>query len=202
MDSSYTTNQFAQRTTGMRDGYPDFAKRRRQLESDLLTCFDDFGFELVTSGVFEYVDTLLRARPVNEAGDWVQLFDETGKAIALRPEMTPSIARMAAPIIAAGKGPIRWCYAERVYRRTVDPASLSWASGKAAESTQVGVEWVGTSGCVADAELVQLCQSAISRINISRAQIVVGHALFAPSFLLAMGVSGELISFSEAYNLI
>ncbi len=190
---NFAANQFAKRTTGMRDGYPDFAKRRRELESELLDCFDSFGFELVSSGVFEYVDTLLRARPANEAGDWVQLFDETGRAVALRPEMTPSIARMAAPIVSAGKGPIRWCYAERVYRRTVDPASLSWASGKAAESTQVGVEWIGTSGSVADVEIVQLCQAAISRISISQAQIVVSHALFASSFLLAAGVSEGLI---------
>lgn len=188
-----TLNQFAKRTVGMRDGYPDFAKRRRNLESELLRCFDELGFELVSSGIFEYVDTLLRARPATEARDWVQLFDETGKAVALRPEMTPSIARMAAPILAAGKGPVRWCYAERVYRRTNDPASLSWASGKAAESTQVGVELLGQSGSLIDADIIQSCQGVIKRLHIDGAQIVVSHALFAPSFLLAAGVSEELV---------
>jgi ATP phosphoribosyltransferase regulatory subunit len=191
---SGTVNQFARRTVGMRDGYPDFAKRRRHLESELLRCFDELGFELVSSGIFEYVDTLLRARPATEAGDWVQLFDETGKAVALRPEMTPSIARMAAPILAAGKGPVKWCYAERVYRRTNDPASLSWASGKAAESTQVGVELLGDGGLQTDVEMIQSCQKAIARLHIEGAQIVVSHALFAPAFLLAAGVSEELVS--------
>ncbi len=191
--NSSTLNQFARRTVGMRDGYPDFAKRRRRLETELLNCFDAFNFELVSSGIFEYVDTLLRARPASEAHDWVQLFDESGKAVALRPEMTPSIARMAAPILAAGKGPVRWCYAERVYSRTNDPASLSWASGKAAESTQVGVELLGDFGALVDAEMIQLCQTAIARLYIENAQIIVSHALFAPSFLLASGISEGLI---------
>lgn len=185
---------FADRPVGMRDGYPDFAKHRRRLESRLLEFCEEHEYQMVSSGAFEYVETLLRARPIEQAEDWIQLFDGSGKAIALRPEMTPSIARMAAPLVASGKVPIRWCYAERVYRRTNDPASLSWASGKAAESTQVGVEWIGANTVETDASLLQLCQEAIMTVGIGDAHTVISHALFAPAYLQAVGVPEMMVN--------
>lgn len=184
---------FADRPMGMQDGYPDFAKRRREVESLLVDFFNDRDYKLVSSGVFEFVDTLLRARPMETSRDWVQLFDGSGNTIALRPEMTPSIARMAAPLIAAGKGPIRWAYAERVYRRTNDPASLSWASGKAAESTQVGVEWIGEDGTETDAQVLSLCHCATVELGLKETQIVVSHAQFVPALLRALGVDHSQI---------
>ncbi|MCL6637064.1 MAG: ATP phosphoribosyltransferase regulatory subunit [Alicyclobacillus sp.] len=173
----------------MRDVYPQQAKHRRRLETRLLRFFEDRGFEQVSCGLLEYVDTLLRSRSAGEAEDWFRLFDATGRTVALRPEMTPSIARMAAPLLAAGTAEIRWCYAERVYRRTTDPATLSWASGKAAESTQVGVEWIGRTGCTADAELLALCQQAADAVGLADWQMVVGHASFAPAFLASLGLA-------------
>ncbi|MFB5190273.1 ATP phosphoribosyltransferase regulatory subunit [Alicyclobacillus fastidiosus] len=185
---------FADRPIGMQDSYPGFAKRRRVIENRLVDFFDDSGYELVSSGAFEFVDTLLRARPLEAAREWVQLFDGTGNTIALRPEMTPSIARMAAPLVTASKLPIRWCYAERVYRRTNDPASLSWASGKAAESTQVGVEWIGVGGTQADAEVLSLCHRATQALGLADTQTVVSHAMLVPALLEAVGVPAELVS--------
>lgn len=183
---------FADRPMGMQDGYPDFAIRRRELESRLVAFFHQSGYELVSSGAFEYVDTLLRARPSVVSRDWVQLFDGTGNTIALRPEMTPSIARMAAPLVASGKAPIRWSYAERVYRRTNDPASLSWASGKAAESTQVGIEWIGESGLETDATILSVCHQATIALGLTKIKIVVSHAQFVPALLQTLGVEEEL----------
>lgn len=186
---------FADRPMGMQDGYPDFAKRRRSVESLLTDFFTDAGYELVSSGAFEFVDTLLRARSMDASRDWIQLFDGSGNTIVLRPEMTPSIARMAAPLVAAGKTPIRWSYAERVYRRTNDPASLSWASGKAAESTQVGIERIGDNGIDVDAEILALCHQATLKVGLRETKIVASHARFVPALLLAMGVEETRIAF-------
>jgi ATP phosphoribosyltransferase regulatory subunit len=184
---------FADRPVGMRDGFPDFALQRRQLESHLIAFFAKRGFQLVTSGAFEYVETLLRAKSAGGAEDWVQWFDGSGRGLALRPEMTPSVARMAAPLVAAGNVPIRWCYAERVFRRTGDPASLSWASGRAAESTQVGIEWIGAPDCDSDAELLALCNGAISAVGVTQAQTVVSHALLVPALLRTFGVNEAMV---------
>ncbi|MCL6516959.1 MAG: ATP phosphoribosyltransferase regulatory subunit [Alicyclobacillus sp.] len=177
----------------MRDVYPQQARRRRQLESRLLRVFEHSGFEMVSCGLLEYVDTLLRGRASSEAEDWLRMVDATGRTVVLRPEMTPSIARMAAPLLAAGTREIRWSYAERVYRRTNDPASLSWASGKAAESTQVGVEWIGQSGADADADLIALCQTALAALGLEGWQMVASHAVFAPAFLEAHGLQAETV---------
>lgn len=98
---------------------------------------------MVSCGVFEYVDTLLRGRSREETSNWVQVFDVSGRAMALRPDLTPSIARMAAPLLDRGNREIRWCYAERIYRRAHAASAFTWSGTMAAESTQVGVEWLG-----------------------------------------------------------
>lgn len=185
--------RWAERPTGTRDVYPPQARRRRQLENQLLAFFERHGYDMVSSGAFEYVDTLLRGRGSEDAAQWVQWFDASGRAVALRPDMTPSIARMAAPLVAAGRVPIRWCYAERVYRRTSDPASLSWVGGRAAESTQVGVEWIGAYGADADCALLGLCQAALREVGMEGWQVVVSHARFAPAYLAAAGVPQEAL---------
>jgi ATP phosphoribosyltransferase regulatory subunit len=183
-------NAFAERPQGMRDAYPSFAKFRRQTEAELLDFFERRAFDYVSSGAIEYAETLLRARPQLVVDEWVQWFDALGRQVVLRPDMTPSIARMAAPVIQSGKLPIRWCYAERVYRRTATPASLSWASGKAAESTQVGVECIGITGTECDADMLELSHQALDHLKITGAQLVVSHAALMPALLSAFGVTG------------
>lgn len=171
----------------MRDVFPQKAGDRRRLENQLLEFFEAHGYDMVSSGSFEYVDTLLRGRSIHDSEDWIQIFDTTGRAVALRPDMTPSIARMAAPLLSAGRESVLWCYAEKVYHRTTDPASLSWLSGKAAESTQVGVECIGRGGREADVDILALCRRATDSLGLTEWQMVVSHAMFAPAFLVAVG---------------
>ncbi|MCL6452346.1 MAG: ATP phosphoribosyltransferase regulatory subunit [Alicyclobacillus sp.] len=172
----------------MRDMYPGQARQRRMVENRLLAACERHGFELVSCGTFEYVDTLLRGRSTDEAEHWVRLFDASGRTMALRPELTPSIARMAAPLVQAGAAEVRWCYAERVYHRSDEPASLSWAAGRAAESTQVGVEWIGPPAGEIDATLLAICESGLRDIGVTDAQLVLSHARFAEAYLEACGV--------------
>jgi ATP phosphoribosyltransferase regulatory subunit len=185
--------KWVDRPLGMQDLFPQQAKFRRQVESKLLDNFEHYGFAMVSCGAFEYADTLHRGRAAAEAETWVRVFDTLGRTVALRPEMTPSIARMAAPLLSGGNREIRWCYAERVYHRTDDPASLSWVSGRAAESTQVGVEWIGPSSHDVDARLLMMCQAGMSNLGLQDWQMVVSHGVFAPALLAAKGLNPALV---------
>lgn len=204
------TPSWAERPAGMRDVYPQQARLRRKVEDELLELFTNQGFDMVSCGAFEYVETLTRGRQVRGVEQLVQWFDADGRTVALRPEMTPSIARMAAPLVANHRPEVKWSYAERVYHRTTDPASLSWASGRAAESTQVGVEWVGAAGPDADAHLLQICQQGMEAVGLPEWQMVVSHASIAPALLATFGVAaadidtlltdltrGDYVSFQE-----
>ncbi|WDL99353.1 ATP phosphoribosyltransferase regulatory subunit [Alicyclobacillus sp. ALC3] len=177
----------------MRDVFPQQARLRRNVENELLDLFQQTGFDMVSCGAFEYVETLTRGRPVRDIETLVQWFDAAGRTVALRPDMTPSIARMAAPLVANGQGSVQWSYAERVYHRTSDPASLSWASGRAAESTQVGVEWIGARGPEADAHLLRICQRGMEAIGLREWQMVVSHARIAPALLETFDVEQSAI---------
>lgn len=182
---------WAERPLGMKDIYPDEARRKRSLENTLLEFFESQGFEMVSCGVFEYVDTLLRGRSEEETSNWVQLFDTSGRAMALRPDITPSVARMAAPLIASDHNNIRWCYAERVYRRAQRNVPFTWSTMRAAESSQVGVEWLGQGGTETDVSLLTTAVTALRHLNLHTWQLVIGHAAFTPAYLKATGLSEE-----------
>jgi len=189
--------KWAERPLGMRDIYPQQARVRRGLENTLLSFFEDHGFDLVSCGIFEYVETLLRGRSRKESSGWVQLFDAGGRAMALRPDITPSIARMAAPLMQKDGKEIRWCYAERVYRRAHESSSFTWSRTRAAESTQVGVEWLGSPGenydtTAADTELLAVCTDALYHLALKNWHLVVGHAEFTPAYLEAAGLGGDV----------
>ncbi|QQE80197.1 ATP phosphoribosyltransferase regulatory subunit [Alicyclobacillus sp. SO9] len=182
---------WAERPLGMKDIYPDEARQKRSLENKLLEFFEAEGFEMVSCGVFEYVDTLLRGRLEEETSNWVQLFDTSGRAMALRPDITPSVARMAAPLIASGQNNIQWCYAERVYRRAQENVPFTWSTMRAAESAQVGVEWLGQDGTDSDVSLLTTAVKALHHLNLHNWQLVVGHAAFTPAYLRATGLSED-----------
>lgn len=185
----YRDSMWAERPAGMRDVFPSQARRRRWIENELIAECEAREFELVSCGALEFVDTLLRGRETSELEDWVRFIDSSGKTVALRPEMTPSIARMAAPVIANGSDEVRWCYAERVYHRSDAPASLSWVSGRAAESTQMGVEFIGpkAQGHDADAQILKVCEAGLSRLGLRDWQVVLSHAQFTAMHLRACG---------------
>ncbi|WP_273367908.1 ATP phosphoribosyltransferase regulatory subunit [Alicyclobacillus herbarius] len=185
------TTRWAERPQGMRDLFPAQARLRRKLEDWLINFFENHGFALISSGAFEYAETLQRGRAPGAGEEWVQVFDRSGRPMALRPDMTPSVARMAAPLVAADQLPIRWCYAERVYHRSDAPATLSWMSGRAAESTQVGVEWIGESGVEIDSQLLGLCLEALSGLGRRGVRVVISHALLVPALLDLHGVPKE-----------
>lgn len=183
---------WAERPQGMRDVYTKHAKLQRFVENQSVDFFADAGFDVVSSGIFEYVDTLLRGRQKEEAESWVKWFDDSGRAIALRPEMTPSIARMAAPLLGANHAELRWCYCEPVFRRAGSQANL--ARTESIESVQVGVEWIGPTGPQVDAAVLCLCLDAMANLGISDAQLVVSHTGFTSAFLKTLGVKTSAVS--------
>lgn len=191
--ATFSGSNNGDRPAGLRDAYPSYASKRRALEIQLVDYFEQRGCSLVSASAIESLDTFWRAKTSLSVDDAYQILMAPGKLAVLRPEMTPSIARMAAPVLQQHPQPLYWCYAERVYRKPGSVSSWSELAVDAVESTQVGVEWMGVSEA-ADADLLLLCHEALQQLSVQGARTVVSHARLAVLFLNAAGISEDVIA--------
>src|ERR1700759_3222039 len=82
---------------GMRDLLPVEAARQLALTRAILESFERFGYEPVSVPPFEYAEVLEHDIGPLDAGQVLRFVEpETGEVVALRPDMTPQIARLVA----------------------------------------------------------------------------------------------------------
>jgi ATP phosphoribosyltransferase regulatory subunit len=105
---------------------------------------------------------------------------ESGEVAALRPDMTPQIARMVATRLASQPTPIRLCYEGTIVRRRQGGAR------RHRQVPQAGVELYGVGSIAGDLEILRLTASVARAVGLSRFIIDVGHASVARALLDAM----------------
>ena len=99
----------------------------------------------------------------------------SGEAVAIRPDITPQIARLYAARPDALPSPARLCYDGPVLRAREERA------GRPREVYQSGVELLGAGGPAADAEILVLFARSLAQVGLKDAVVEIGHARFAPS---------------------
>jgi ATP phosphoribosyltransferase regulatory subunit len=103
----------------------------------------------------------------------------SGEVVAIRPDITPQIARLYAARPDALPSPARLCYDGPVLR------AREVRAGRPREVYQAGVELLGAGGASADAEALVVLSRALERVGLRGAVVEVGHARFAGAFLEA-----------------
>src|SRR5215213_7154862 len=83
-------------------------------------------------------------------GQLYNFTDKGGRDVALRPEMTPTLARMAAAKANALRKPIRWFSVPQLFRYERQQR------GRLREHFQLNVDIIGETDVAADAELIAL----------------------------------------------
>src|SRR5947209_19661764 len=132
---------------GMRYYFGREARLRRAVEDAVMSVFDGWGYEEITTPSVDYFALFERGMGRDEAARCFRFTDSDGRLLALRPDVTSSVARAAATLFAKRERPLRLCYAAPVFRQ--QPQShAEWRR----ESTQLGCEFIGAGGNVADME--------------------------------------------------
>ena len=133
---------------GTRDFYPeDMAFREHIFSSWHATC-KRYGFELYDGPMFENLELFTQ-----KSGDEIekQLYtfeDKGGRRMALRPELTPTLARMVASKGTNLKRPMRWYSIPRLFRYE------RMQKGRLREFFQLNMDILGVKDVSADAELI------------------------------------------------
>jgi ATP phosphoribosyltransferase regulatory subunit len=153
----------------VRDFLPRAARRRRAIATRLLDTFESWGYQRIITPLFERADVLERGLGDDARSAAIRFIEPaSGEVVALRPDITPQIARIAATRMADLGGPVRLCYEGAVAR------IANGARGQR-EVLQSGVELLDAGGPMADAELLALAAAALSTSEVGEQSLDLGH---------------------------
>ena len=133
---------------GMRDFYPQEMRVRRWIEDRWRETALRFGFEEYDAPVLEPLELYIRKSGEEIVEQLYAFEDKGGRQVALRPEMTPSLARMIAARSQGLPKPIKWFSIPRLFRYERPQR------GRFREFWQLNLDIVGIEGVEADAEIM------------------------------------------------
>ena len=122
---------------GVRDIYNIECARKLILQENLHDLLKKYGYHAIETPTFEFFDIFSQEIGTTPSKDLYKFFDREGNTLALRPDMTPSIARCVAKYYGEEEFAVRLCYMGNTF------INNSSYQGRLKETTQLGAELVG-----------------------------------------------------------
>lgn len=169
---------------GMRDFLPSEQLFRQQLFDKIRTVLERYGFLPWEAPALEY-EKLLKEKTVEEKLIY-KFKDRGGRAVVLRPEKTPSLARIIASNPNLPK-PLKLYNIGRVWRYDRPQ------KGRYREFWQVDIDIIGTSNAIADAELIACTNSIFKSLGLKKFTFRISSRKLANQVLIDSGVSQKLL---------
>src|SRR5919108_4610411 len=196
---------------GFRDFYPEDLTLRNHIFAAWRSVAGRYGFEEYDGPPLESLEMYTK-----KSGDEIvqQLYafrDKGDRDVALRPEMTPTLARMVAARVQALKKPIRWFSIPQLFRYERQQR------GRLREHFQLNMDIIGEASPLADAELMaagidimralgfgpgdvrlrvsdrRVIRSLLTRRGVTEAQLAVAFAVIDRSERVPKNVLEEML---------
>ncbi|AOF97497.1 ATP phosphoribosyltransferase regulatory subunit [Sphingobium sp. RAC03] len=147
---------------GLSDRLPPQAEASARLARRVLDTVATHGYERVMPPLAEFEDTLTQRLKSMRAQDLVRAVDPVSqRSLALRPDMTAQVGRIAATRLAAAPRPLRLSYAGPVIRLKANQLRPE------REKLQVGAELIGTDSVAAAVEIVNVAIEALQAAGVT-----------------------------------
>jgi ATP phosphoribosyltransferase regulatory subunit len=146
--------------------------------------FDEHGYGEVWTPALEYEEVLKQAGTDAERAVY-RMFDEHGKVLSLRWDMTVPIARVVASRYATAEPPLRFCYFAHAYR-DVRPQR-----GQPRELLQAGIELVGSPTPEGTVEALTILCRALDAAGLRDYRVGLGDAALYPALMEQCSVPEE-----------
>ena len=148
---------------GMRYYAGSEARLRRAIANTLVSIFDGWSYEEITTPTVDYYSLFEHGMGRSQTHHAFRFTDTDGRMLAIRPDVTSSVARAAATLFAESERPLRLCYLAPVFRQ--QPQShAEWRR----ESTQIGCELIGANSSAADMEVLAIICEVLVRLDLDR----------------------------------
>ena len=186
-NSRLSLDAMAQGVRGTRDFYPDDMRVRNWLFERFHSAARAHGFEEYDAPVLESEDLYTRKAGEEIVGQLYNFEDKGGRRVALRPEMTPSLARMVMARAGALALPIKWYSIPQCWRyeRT--------QRGRGREHYQWNVDVWGMDGVEADAELLSVLTHFFDSVGLGSEDLVIriSSRKVLEEVLGSLGIEGD-----------
>ncbi len=161
-----TEHQGAERVSlepprGMRDFYPADMAVRNAVFKAWVDAARQFGFQQYDSCVVESLPLLVRKGGEEITNQIYAFQDKSGRDLALRPELTPTLARMVAAREGSLQFPLKWFAIAQCFRYE------RMSRGRKREHFQWNLDIIGEQGVSAEAEVICCALSALDRLGLA-----------------------------------
>ncbi len=153
---------------GTRDFYPEEMAIQNWIFEEWKRTCQAFGFREYESAAFEHLDLYTQKSGEEIVGQLYNFTDKGGREIALRPEMTPTLARMVNQKGPSLKLPIRWFSIPRLWR--YERAQR----GRLREFFQLNMDILGANTIWAEIDLITAVISMLKNFGLGADDFYVG----------------------------
>src|SRR3954469_17405952 len=172
---------------GFRDFYPEQLATRNYLMGVWRDVARRFAFVEYDGPPLEPLELYTRKSGEEIVGQLYNFVDKGDRAVALRPEMTPTLARMAAAKANALRKPVRWFSVPQLFRYERQQR------GRLREHFQLNVDIIGEADVTADAELLAVALEIMREYGLTPADVRarVSDRRLLRGILESLGVTDE-----------
>ena len=165
-------NKLLHTPEGFRDVYGAEYFKRQTVKNALYDTIKNYKYMSIDLPAIEYFDIFSSDIGTIPSNELYKFFDKEGNTLVLRPDFTPSIARVAATYFADKNDTLRFMYSGSTFVNSSD------LQGKLKESTEVGCELIGDSSVNADFEVISVMLDCAKELQIEDFQISIGNVEF------------------------
>src|SRR5438552_1758471 len=174
---------------GFRDFYPEQFAERAYIANVWRDVARRFAFVEYDGPPLESLELYTRKSGDEIVAQLYNFTDKGGREVALRPEMTPSLARMASAKANALRKPVRWFSMPQLFRYERQQR------GRLREHFQLNVDIIGEADVTADAELLALAIETMRGCGLTSADVRarVSDRRLLRAILATLGVGDEQV---------
>jgi histidyl-tRNA synthetase len=180
-------------STGALPGFRDFFPSELAARSVIFATWREvarrYGFVEYDGPPLEPLELYTRKSGEEIVGQLYNFVDKGGREVALRPEMTPTLARMAGARANSLRKPVRWFSIPQLFRYERQQR------GRLREHFQLNVDIIGEPSSTADAELLSVAVDIMRAFGLTPADVVarVSDRRILQGYLAALGVGEEAL---------
>lgn len=159
--------------------------RRLAFENLLESKARTHGFKRVQTPIFESLDLFTAKSGPGVVKQLYAFQDKSERDLTLRPELTAPVMRMISEEMRSSPKPLRLSYFGQCFRYEESK------KGRYREFFQYGIELIGSSGPLAEAEVIATALDMLDACGLADWELVIGHVGILRDALASIGLSSE-----------
>ncbi len=170
---------------GVQDILFDECYVKREIEKRIRNTFRSYGYYEIETPTIEFFDVFSSEIEHFPQESMVKFFDQKGRILVLRPDITVPVARITATKNRDVQVPIKYSYIGNVFRFN------EVGGGRQNEFTQAGIEMLGDSSSESDAEIIAMAINTLKSAGLKEFKIEIGQVEFFKGLAEDVGFSSE-----------